>query len=227
MSIKEYSVAAAIYFVAAIVAFYFQLTFLASMLITVGAICSIIGGITLIHRSDKNHHETAGIGLIILGSVILVLSLDSSMLVRMKSKITPMGQASVFRAPDAEMADKESKIVTWTYPGDAHSVVWVVVSIDYLNDKPVPRESFAIMTGFGDAPTEFTLPKGVDMDTVETVTVFYGNTKGPSGESIIIVNEPPTLPTSPAVPPSGSPAAGSAVPGTGATGAPSTDPTSI
>jgi hypothetical protein len=199
-----------------------------SILVVAAAIAAFMSGLMLINKSDKDAHEALGSALLTIGVVVMVLSLDSTLLVTLKSFVTPMGQASVYRAPDAVLGDKDSKTVTWTYPSDAHNIVWVVISVDYLNDKPVPRESFAVMSGaFGNMPSEFTLPKNMDMETVETITVFYGNTKGPSGESIIVVNEPPSLPASPAVPPIGSPAAGSAVPGTGATGAPPVDPTSI
>jgi hypothetical protein len=199
-----------------------------SILVVAGAIAVFMTGIMLINKSDKDHHEALGCALMTIGVVVMVLSLDSTLLVTLKSCVTPMGQAAVYRAPDAVLADTTSKKITWDYPSDAHNVVWVVISVDYLNDKPVPRESFAVMTGsFGNAPTEFTLPKNMDMETVETITVFYGNTKGPSGESVIVVNEPPSLPASPAVPPSGSPAAGSAVPGTGVPPAPAAGTSSI
>lgn len=162
-----------------------------SLLVVAAAVAAFIGGISLIQRSEKDKHETFGCILMTAGVVVLVLSLDSTMLITLKSWVTPMGQASVYRAPDAFISDTDEKKVTWEYPSDAHNVVWVVVSVDYLNDKPVPRESFAVMTGaFGKAPTEFTLPKSLDVETVETITVFYGNTKGPSGESVIVVNEP-------------------------------------
>jgi len=199
-----------------------------SLVVVAAAIAAFMAGIMLIAKSEVGKHEALGCVLLTVGVVIMVLSLDSTLLVTLKSCITPMGQASVYRAPDAVLGDKDSKTITWEYPSDAHNVVWVVISVDYLNDKPVPRESFAVMTGsFGNAPTEFTLPKNMDMETVETITVFYGNTKGPSGESVIVVNEPPSIPSSPAVPPSGSPAAGSAVPGTGVSPAPAAGTSSI
>jgi len=185
------------------------MTLLISILVIGAAIAAFIGGISLIHRSEKDHHESIGCTLMVMGVVFLLLSIDSTLLVTLKSCVSPMGQASVYRAPDATVTAKK---VTWSYPSDAHNVVWVVVSVDYLNDKPVPRESFAIMAGaFGAMPEEFTLPQNMDMDTVETITVFYGNTKGPSGESVIVVNEPTAPPTPAAAPITGTPAAGSPV----------------
>jgi hypothetical protein len=203
------------------------MSFLISLGVFIAAIASFITGLMAIAKSEKGKYEAFGCIGMTIGVIAMILSLDSTQLVTLKSCITPMGQASVYGPPDA-VFDKSSKTVTWKYPNDAHNVVWVVISVDYLNDKPVPRESFSEMTGmFGNMPTEFTLPDGLDIENVETISVFYGNTKGPSGESLIIVNEPPSLPASPAVPPSGSPGAGSAVPGTGVPPAPAAGTSSI
>ncbi|MBM3230818.1 hypothetical protein FJZ28_00655 [Candidatus Peregrinibacteria bacterium] len=140
---------------------------------------AFIYGIAKIKASEKDHHETCGIFAIVVGTIILMLNLDSDFVTSLRNHLVPQSPPAVVRYDGPVTVEKATGVVSWTRMPD--NVQWIVVSMVMKEGVPAEKVSQALP---GSA-TNYTVPPQfrVKEGQVEKILVFYGTSHGPSGEA--------------------------------------------